>query len=77
MYVKAWKWEWLSKKHNVQHIAMLKVQEEQINKQWKASDKATWLEAKIERKWWGGKKDNGGIKKIPLNPKNPKLAFRN
>lgn len=56
---------------------MLKVQEEQINKQWKASDKATWLEAEIERKWWGGKKDNGGIKKIPLNPKNPKLAFRN
>jgi hypothetical protein len=56
---------------------MSKVKEEQINKQWKASDKATWLEVKIERKWWGGKKDNGGIKKIPLNPKNPKLAFRN
>jgi len=51
MYAKAWKWKWLSKKHNVQHIAMLKVQEEQINKQWKASDKATWLEAEIERKW--------------------------
>jgi hypothetical protein len=65
MYAKTWKWEWLSKKHNVQHIAMLKVQEEQINKQWKASDKATWLEAEIERKWWGGKKDNGGIKKYP------------
>ncbi len=65
MYAKAWKWKWLSKKHNVQHIAMLKVQEEQINKQWKASDKATWLEAEIERKWWGGKKDNGGIKKYP------------
>jgi hypothetical protein len=36
----------------------------------KASDKAknwtlTWIEAEIERKWWGGKKGNGGIKKYP------------
>ncbi len=39
--------------------------------------KIEWIEVEIERKWWGGKKDNGGIKKIPLNPKNPKLSFRN
>ncbi len=48
----------------------------------KASDKAkiwtlTWIEDKIGRKWWEGKKNNGDIKKIPLNPKIPKLALKN
>jgi hypothetical protein len=64
----------------------LKAQEKQIEiiaeSELTASDKSkiwtlTWIEVEIGRKWWEGKKNNGGIKKIPLNPKIPKLAFRN